>query len=99
MVDYLSEGHFEIYEQLFREAKEFDDGGVELANKLYPKIAATTEHLVSFNDRYQSTDDVIANFDNLKDDLSKLGVNMTGRFEMEDQLIESLHNVHRESVA
>ena len=32
LVDYISEGHFEIYEQLFREAKEYDDGGLELAH-------------------------------------------------------------------
>ena len=98
LVDYISKGHFEIYEQLFREAKEFDDGGIELANKVYPKLEATTAQLLAFNDRYQSEDDVTANRDSLKGDLSSLGENMAERFELEDQLIESLHIAHKEKV-
>lgn len=98
LVDYISEGHFEIYEQLFTEAKEFNDGGIELANKVYPKIEITTEQMLAFNDRYQTVDDVLANQDTLRDDLSKLGESMTERFDLEDQLIESLHNAHKEKV-
>ncbi|MEX2364986.1 MAG: Rsd/AlgQ family anti-sigma factor, partial [Pseudohongiellaceae bacterium] len=41
LMDYVSAGHFEIYEQLVREAREFDDGGLELARKLYPRVEAT----------------------------------------------------------
>ncbi len=36
LVDYVSAGHFEVYEQLIQEAREFNDGGLELAAKLYP---------------------------------------------------------------
>ncbi|HEY9118203.1 MAG TPA: sigma D regulator, partial [Marinobacter sp.] len=43
LVDYVSAGHFEIYDQLVQEAREFNDGGLELAAKLYPKIEQTTE--------------------------------------------------------
>ena len=33
LVDYVSAGHFEIYEQLLREAQDFDDQrGIELAS-------------------------------------------------------------------
>jgi regulator of sigma D len=99
LVDYVSEGHFEIYEQLFREAKEFDDGGIDLAKELYPKIEEYTQHILDFNDKYISADHVAMNIDSLKIDLSALGEKMTERFEMEDQLIERLHNVHKKAIA
>lgn len=98
LVDYISEGHFEIYEQLFTEAKEFNDGGIELANQVYPKIEVTTEQMLAFNDRYQTADDVMTNHDSLKEDLSKLVESLSERFDLEDQLIESLHNAHKEKV-
>jgi len=97
LVDYVSEGHFEIYEQLFREAKEFDDGGLDLARDLYPKIELTTQQLLNFNDKYASIELVDANVATIKSDLSLLGENMTERFDMEDQLIARLHTVHKNS--
>ena len=42
MIDYCSAGHFEIYEQLINEAKEYDDGGVELAKELVPQLDKLT---------------------------------------------------------
>ncbi|MDX1341095.1 MAG: sigma D regulator [Reinekea sp.] len=99
LVDYVSEGHFEIYEQLFREAKEFDDGGIELARELYPKIEEYTQLVLDFNDKYISADHVEMNIQSLKEDLSALGEKMTERFDMEDQLIERLHNVHKKVIA
>src|SRR5690606_17270674 len=50
VMDYVSAGHFEIYEQLIREADEFNDGGRELAAKLYPRLQQTTEQVLDFND-------------------------------------------------
>jgi regulator of sigma D len=97
LVDYVSEGHFEVYEQLFREAKEFGDGGLELAKELYPKIEVLTQYILDFNDKYISADHVEMNIESLHEDLSDLGEKMTERFEMEDQLIERLHNVHRQA--
>jgi len=99
LVDYVSEGHFEIYEQLFREAKEFDDGGLDLARELYPKIERTTQQFLNFNDKYASIDLVDANISTLKSDLSFLGEDMTERFDMEDQLIARLHTVHKKQLA
>ena len=99
LVDYVSEGHFEIYEQLFREAKEFDDGGLELAKQLYPKIEEYTQIMLDFNDKYLDDAKVRANLGQLRDDLSTLGEQMTERFEIEDQLIERLHNVHKQALA
>lgn len=95
LVDYVSEGHFEIYEQLFREAKEYDDGGINLARQLYPRIEELTQAMIDFNDKYVSADHVEMNVAYLREDLSVLGEKMTERFDLEDQLIERLHTVHK----
>lgn len=98
MVDYVSEGHFEIFEQLFREAREFDDGGIEVAKKLYPTIEASTQKMLDFNDKYQSLEQVQANWSDIWEDLSSLGVTLSERFDLEDQLIEKLHNAHKDKL-
>lgn len=98
LVDYVSAGHFEVYEQLIREAKEFDDGGLELAAKVYPKLAETTEVALNFNDRLDGAQLSEAQVGVLFDELSKLGETLESRFEIEDFLIEQLHNVHADKV-
>lgn len=98
LMDYASAGHFEIYEQLIKEAQEFDDGGVELYNKLYPRIEKTTAIAVDFNDTFASEEDFDNNFKLLKPKLSELGEALEQRFQLEDELIEGLHEVHREKV-
>ncbi len=96
MVDYVSAGHFEVYEQLMQEAKEFDDTeGLRVAGGLYKTIDATTELILDFNDKYQETDDL----DTLNTDLSKVGEWLATRFEAEDRMIEVLHVAHKDQVA
>ncbi|WP_297798201.1 sigma D regulator [uncultured Marinobacter sp.] len=98
LVDYVSAGHFEIYEQLIQEAREFNDGGLELAAKLYPRIAQTTETALNFNDRLDGKSLSESDVRELFDQLSELGEILESRFEMEDYLIEHLHNVHADKV-
>ncbi|MFL1453937.1 sigma D regulator [Marinobacter sp. DUT-3] len=98
LVDYVSAGHFEIYEQLIQEAREFNDGGLELAAKLYPRITQTTETALNFNDRLDGKALNESDVRELFDQLSELGEILESRFEMEDYLIEHLHNVHAEKV-
>jgi regulator of sigma D len=99
LVDYVSAGHFEIYQQLIREAQEFDDGGMELYEKLYPTIESTTRTALDFHDKYETEELARENRSSLATDLSNLGEALESRFELEDQLIEGLHEVHREKVA
>lgn len=99
MMDYVSAGHFEVYEQLLREAQEFDDGGVEIAKELYPLIEATTELIIRFNDEYDTDEHCQKMLGKLPDELSKLGQILEERFELEDRLIEVLHNAHKEMVS
>ena len=80
LVDYISVGHFEMYQHLL------DEGYVatELADKVYPRIAATTERALDFNEKYESS---ATNWQSLPKDLSQLGVALAARFELEDKMI------------
>lgn len=96
MVDYVSAGHFEIYNQLLEEGREFDDKiGLKKASSLYQSVDATTEYVLDFNDKYQETDDM----ESIASDLSRLGEVLVARFEAEDGMIEVLHTAHKEKVA
>ncbi|MDY6814486.1 MAG: sigma D regulator [Pseudomonadota bacterium] len=99
LVDYVSAGHFEIYEQLIQEAREFNDGGLELAARVYPGIEQTTEIALNFNDRLNGQSLSEPRVRELFNDLSRLGEALESRFEMEDFLIEHLHNAHAAQVA
>lgn len=96
LVDYMSAGHFEVYYALIREAEAFADGSAENANALMPQITETTEVAMDFNDRYGDANEVITT---LSKGLSTLGETLAARFELEDQLIDTMHEAHREQVA
>ena len=95
LVDYVSAGHFEVYEQLTNEAKAFDDQrGLELAKQIYPRIEAITEVALAFNDRCEKVDGCDSSA--LTAELKRLGQMLHERFELEDCLIEVLHNAHQQ---
>jgi regulator of sigma D len=99
MMDYLSSGHFEVYEQLLREGSEYDDGGLEKAQQLFPLIQPTTDAALDFNDTYSSlASPTVQQIREFSFQLSKLGENIEERFTLEDQLIEVLHTAHRDIV-
>ncbi|MFT6102753.1 MAG: regulator of sigma D [Granulosicoccus sp.] len=96
LVDYLSAGHFEVYDQLIKEGQDFDDKvALKQAAELYDVIDNTTESLIDFNDKYQETDDL----SELVADLSNIGQKLEPRFTAEDKMIEVLHTSHKDLVA
>ncbi|GGE47017.1 sigma D regulator [Halopseudomonas oceani] len=96
LVDYVSAGHFEIYEQLLREAQDFDDQrGIELAHQVYPRIEAITREAVTFNDSYGQLASIVDE-EQMQQRLQQLGALLHERFELEDCLIEVLHNAHKD---
>lgn len=98
LVDYVSAGHFEVYEQLTNEAKAFNDQrGLELARQIYPRIEAITEVALTFNDHCDNGD--CRENASLVTELNHLGQLLHERFELEDCLIEVLHNAHQEQAA
>lgn len=95
LVDYVSAGHFEIYDQLVREAREFgNETALQEAEQLIAVIDRTTEYALDFNDKYLETDDL----GSITTDLSHLGEVLVLRFESEDRMIEVLHTSHRDLV-
>lgn len=99
LVDYVSVGHFEVYEQLVAEAAEYDDGGIELAKKIIPLIQVSTEVALNFNDRFDDIHKVDDGIEGLIKELEELGKTLEDRFALEDNLIESLHKVHENTTA
>ena len=95
LMDYLSSGHFEVYEQLLREGSDFADGSVEKAQALFPLIQASTDSALDFNDHYGAFDKpTLREIRDFATDLSHLGETMEERFELEDRMIATLHDVH-----
>ncbi len=99
LVDYLSSGHFEVYEQLLREGSEFDDGSVEEAQLLFPRIQISTDAALDFNDQYATAEILTVKLiKEMANDLSALGEKLEERFELEDRMIEVLHTSHSDLV-
>ncbi|WP_421558228.1 sigma D regulator [Pseudomonas canadensis] len=93
LMDYVSAGHFGVYDQLTKEAEAFgDDRGLELADTIYPRLDTITKELVAFNDLCDAGQCVAEKF-------KELGELLHERFELEDCLIEVLHNAHKEEPA
>lgn len=96
LVDYVSAGHFEIYDQLIKEGREFEDEeALKQAGELFNAIDKTTESVLDFNDKYLETDDLSS----LDEDLSVLGETLENRFSAEDRMIAVLHTSHKDLVS
>lgn len=99
MVDYTSAGHFEIFEQLCREAEAFSDqDAIELSQKIFPLVQKSTDVILDFNEAYGGSSLTEEAIGKLPDELSHLGEFLADRFQHEDTLIETLHTAHRELV-
>jgi regulator of sigma D len=89
LVDYIAAGHFSLYERVVNGTERRQQISA-LAEKLYPRIAKSTEVALDFNDKYDCSDngEISAS---LSDDLSRLGEELAARIELEDKLIRHLH--------
>lgn len=99
LLDYISSGHFEVYEQLLREGSDFDDGSVNRVQALFPHIQASTDAALDFNDHYDLFErPTLREIRDFAEDLSSLCEALEDRFALEDQLIEVLHTAHKPHV-
>ncbi len=95
MVDYVSAGHFEVYDQLIKEGQDFgDEKALKEGAEHFKVVDATTEGILDFNDKYLETDDLSS----LNIDLSNLGETLEARFAAEDRMIAVLHSAHKDLV-
>lgn len=88
LVDYTATGHFRIY-RFLDEKTERRREVLDVAERVYPRILASTESILAFNDKYDC-EDHCDNLSELERDLSALGEVMAERIEMEDRLIRVL---------
>ncbi len=98
LVDYVSEGHFEVYDRVVNACENSGPSSKSLAQQVLPKITSTTNVALDFNDKYAEAQDDQVLYE-LDDDLSELAHAMETRFELEDKLLEILHNKLSESAS
>lgn len=86
LLDYLSAGHFEVFELLV----ENDEKGQQLKDDLYPQLTKTTDAALSFNDKFAEavSAEQASGFDGA---LATLGETLEERFALEDELIAHVH--------
>ncbi len=84
LIDYVSLGHFGIYEHLLS-GTERRDSVLTAAKDIYPEFSTTTESVIAFNDKYDDNKHLLT-VDSLESDLSSLGENLAKRIELEDKL-------------
>ncbi len=91
LVDYVSAGHFEIYEQLEQEGRDFcDNEALALSQQLFDHIQRNTNRCLDFNDNCET----LSSVSDLQEALSRIGETLEERFSLEDQLISMLHSAH-----
>lgn len=99
LMDYVSAGHFEVYNQLADEARAFGDGSERLLEALLPELNRSLDTALDFNDTYDSSAHCATAWKDLPHKLSVLGEALAGRFNLEDRLIVHLHAAHQERIA
>lgn len=89
LIDYISEGHFKIYNMVMAKWDSTGFSPTEEMSSLYANITKTTDPILNFTDKYAKEDEelLLSDFDK---DFSALGEVMELRFELEDGLIEQI---------
>lgn len=88
LIDYISLGHFGIYQRI-NDGTERRRIVLETATEVYPRIAATTDAALAFNDRYEKLAAEVLRT-RLAEDLSQLGEELATRIELEDRLLAGM---------
>ena len=86
LVDYVSLGHFGVYERVLS-GNERRSRVLTVAKDIYPEFSATTDAAILFNDKYDNVEKMDV-FEDLEEDLSALGASLTKRSDLEDRLCE-----------
>ncbi len=93
LMDYVSAGHFEVYDELLAEAESRGADHLAEGKALLQRLQTTTDAVIRFNDLHEDTEDTAdADWrDGLAHELSVLGLALEERFEIEDRMIALLH--------
>ncbi|CNI28975.1 anti-RNA polymerase sigma 70 factor [Yersinia aldovae] len=88
LVDYLSSGHFHIYDRIIKQVEGAFSPKMALTTKVYPALKNNTQTIMAFHDRYTNIeidDDSCSEFQQA---LSDIGEALDARFRLEDQLVQ-----------
>lgn len=83
LMDYVSRGHFEIYEKLQTMIEEHDQNIHYMPANWLTALLSTTSTCLDFNDKYELT----THFGELESDLSNLALQIARRLDIEDKMI------------
>ena len=85
LVDYLSSGHFNIYERIIGEM----EGSTPLldATKIYPQLEANTQQMMDYYDTCLENAIDHDNYLEFQQALSDIGESLEARFALEDKLL------------
>ncbi|BDH47579.1 regulator of sigma D [Salmonella enterica subsp. enterica serovar Choleraesuis] len=86
LVDYLSSGHFKIYQQIIRDLQETSPLTTAV-NKLYPQLEHNTQQIMDYYDDYLLNAIDHDNCMEFQQALSGLAEALGARFALEDKLI------------
>lgn len=89
LMDYISAGHFEVYDRIICNSQSAPESTRLLAEELFPLISDTTEIALDFNDNYGDVSSE-SEFNGFDRDLSNLGEALELRMEFEDRLLKTL---------
>ena len=88
LVDYTASAHFQIYSYV-ESGTERRAAVMEVAEQVYPRIAAMTKVILDFNEKYDC-EDTCDNLSHLDTELSQLGEVLADRIQLEDQIISAM---------
>lgn len=86
LMDYISMGHFKIFEKLIEQHEMHPLSENRLDNTWLSNIQQTTDKILDFNDKYTDP----KNFGALSKDLSQIGKILAHRMDWEDALIKAI---------
>ena len=92
LIDYAASAHFQLYRYI-SDKLERRTPVLDVADRIYPQIAQTTDSILRFNDKYQDVNllndgqDLLGLLDA---DLSSLGETLAERIQLEDQVIGAM---------
>lgn len=91
LMDYISAGHFEIFNNIVEQCKDKGPADKSKANEVFPKLNQSTDLALKFNDNFaeNSTNKLPINFDL---QLATLGRALEERFLLEDELLAMLYH-------
>ncbi|MFC6329669.1 sigma D regulator [Alloalcanivorax gelatiniphagus] len=94
LMDYISAGYFEVYRELVREARRYQETP-DVAGHILRELDQSTEEALAFNEDFDSDDHCLGQLQQLPERLNRLTEVLEERFALEDQLILSVHQAPR----